>query len=209
MAGKNPTQKEISEKYKSNFNYFDKGHYYRRLRGWLFALTAVLSVGAVLGFKYWGTDEFFSTGPISENHQRFAHDCKVCHEGAETDLLTLLPWKKASQTFSNAQNFSLTNLTDTASSVTGSAADGMSDTMEKLKMLVANVGEGDKLASMVDKALSYTSLSNIDRACLKCHDAMNLHQPQATLLRLRPISPEIALVHSGACSSCHREHIGH
>jgi hypothetical protein len=90
MAEKNPTQKEIAGKYRSNLDYFRKPHYLRRLRWWCFAVAVVGSLAGVFTYRYWGTQRAFSTGPISENHARFAADCRACHLDAETDLFKSL-----------------------------------------------------------------------------------------------------------------------
>src|SRR4051794_32420230 len=96
MPGRDPTQKQTAAKYKGNLTYFNKAHYMRRWRAIMFLAAVILSIGGALTFRYWGKEEYLSTGPISENHSRFAHDCQVCHEGAQTDLLAVLPFSKAS-----------------------------------------------------------------------------------------------------------------
>ena len=90
MAEKNPTQKQIAGKYEGNLGYPRKRHYLRRLRAWCFAAVVVVSILGVFTFRYWGTQKAFSTGPISENHARFANDCRACHLDAETDLFKSL-----------------------------------------------------------------------------------------------------------------------
>lgn len=77
------TQKQIAEKYHRNLAYFKKAHYFRRLRGWCFLAGVVLSVVGVLSFHFWGGQEAFSTGPITQNHAAFAKDCRVCHLAQE------------------------------------------------------------------------------------------------------------------------------
>lgn len=97
MAPNQRSQKQVAEKYKGNLDYFKKPHYLRRLRTWSFLIVAVLSVVAVLTFRYWGTEEFLSSGPISKSHAAFAHDCRVCHLGAQTDLLETSPLAETSR----------------------------------------------------------------------------------------------------------------
>ncbi len=90
MAEKKPTQKQIAGKYAGNLGYFRKSHYLRSLRAWCFAAAVVVSIVGVFTYRYWGTQQAFSTGPISENHARFATDCRACHLEAESDLFKSL-----------------------------------------------------------------------------------------------------------------------
>ena len=90
MAEKKPTQKQIASRYIGNLGYPRKAHYVRRLRGWCFLTAVVISILGALSYSYWGTQKAFSTGPISENHARFAADCRACHLDAETDLFKAL-----------------------------------------------------------------------------------------------------------------------
>lgn len=189
-----PTQKQIAEKYKGNLNYFHKPHYYRTLRWVAFLVVAIASVIAVFTWPHWGGEELFSTGPISANHAKFAHDCRACHVGADPNFLKGFPLEKA-------RNFSLQNLADAA---------GALPSLESLKISAEKMrATTDKahLAALVQQGLEISSLSNMDRACLHCHEALDLHQPQAAALRLRPVTAQFALVHAGGCSTCHREHV--
>jgi predicted CXXCH cytochrome family protein len=90
MAGDDLTQKQIAGKYHSNLSYFAKGHYLRRWRGWCFAIAVIGSIAGLATFRFWGTQEAFSTGPISANHTRLAKDCQACHLDARTDFLKTL-----------------------------------------------------------------------------------------------------------------------
>ncbi|MGB8170428.1 MAG: hypothetical protein WCF18_23195 [Chthoniobacteraceae bacterium] len=90
MAEKDPTQKEIAGNYARNFDYPKRPHYLRRIRGWCFAAAVVISIVGALTYSYWGTQRAFNTGPISENHARFANDCRACHLEAETDFFKSL-----------------------------------------------------------------------------------------------------------------------
>src|SRR6266853_1554250 len=95
MADEHPTQKQIAEKYRGNFGYFRKAHYLRRLRWWCFAAAVAASIVGASTFRFWGRQQAFSTGPISDNHARFANDCRVCHLDAEAGLSQLLRVKTA------------------------------------------------------------------------------------------------------------------
>jgi hypothetical protein len=86
MADRNPTQKQVAAKYTGNLHYFRQPHYFRRLRWACFAAAVVLSIAGALTFRFWGKQSAFSTGPISENHARFASDCRACHLDADRDL---------------------------------------------------------------------------------------------------------------------------
>ena len=215
MSGSDPTQKQIAEKYKGNLDYFRKGHYLRRWRGIVFALTVVGSIGGALTFKYWGKQDYLSTGPISENHERFANDCQVCHEGANTDLLTVLPFKKVTETIDSAKNLTVEQLATNVMSAKMPTL-GKLPTVEETKASAAKLTAElsseitpEKLMALYDKGISSASLSRIDHACLKCHQPMNLHQPQAPAIALKNVLHELPLVHAGACTTCHREHVGH
>src|SRR6266540_3605815 len=179
MAGQNPTQKQIAEKYKGNLDYFHKGHYYRRLRTICFLIAVVGSVGAVFTWSYWGKEEMFSTGPISANHAKFAHQCQACHVGAEPDLAKVLPFKRA-------KDLSIEDMKAAASSVQLPSLETIKISAEKMK---ANADKAH-VAALVQQGLEYASISNMDRACLKCHEALDLHQPQAAAMRLRPVTSE-------------------
>src|SRR5687768_1829325 len=85
MAENKPTQKQISQRYDGAADYPRRPHYFRRLRGWLFAVAAVASILGALAFAYLGRQNAYSPGPISENHARF--DCRVCHVNGKTDAV--------------------------------------------------------------------------------------------------------------------------
>ncbi len=89
MAEEKPTQKKISQRYDGAADYPRHPHYFRRLRGRLFAATAVVSVLGALAFSFWGKKDAYSPGPISQNHARFASDCRVCHLDADRNLFAL------------------------------------------------------------------------------------------------------------------------
>lgn len=86
MAEEKPTQKKISRRYDGAADYPRHPHYFRRLRGWVFTAVAGISIFGALTFRYWGKQEAYSPGPISQNHSRFARDCRVCH--LDTDRAT-------------------------------------------------------------------------------------------------------------------------
>ena len=204
MATPKRTQKQIVEKYKGNLDYYRKGHAFRRLRLFAFLLAVCGSIAAVLTFGRWGKDEYFNTGPISANHQRFAHDCKACHEAAGTDLLATLPVEKLRSGFEHVSQLSPTQLKESASSLNVDAV------VSAAAQVAGSVKSLDptRLRELAEKGLALTELSRMDQACLKCHEPMQLHAPQAASLRLRSLSRELPLVHAGSCSSCHREHAG-
>ena len=204
MPGPNRTQKQIAEKYKGNLDYFHKGHYYRRLRAVCFLLAAIGSIAAALTFPYWGKQEYFSTGPISANHASFAQDCQVCHEGANTDLFKVLPIGKAHPAPTGSADVNLRSInaaspSTKAPSLTAvkSSADDPAPGLKK-----------DKLTALAEQGLALTDIARMDRACLKCHDAMHLHQPQTEALQMRTVRRDLPLVHTGSCAVCHREHVG-
>src|SRR6266436_2977839 len=87
MAQDKPTQKDIAKQYDGNLGYFRMRHYLRSRRLWIFLATVVLSLAGVLTFGFWGSDESFSKGPLSEKHARFNNECSVCHVDMETDAL--------------------------------------------------------------------------------------------------------------------------
>ncbi len=177
MAGQKFTQKQIAEKYKGNLDYFKKGHYLRNARAWAFLVVAVVSIVGVLSFRFWGKSDFLTTGPISENHSRIANDCRVCHIGADPDVLALLKSHKSGENAGGVEPVAFTPKSNDA--------------------------------GIVEKGLALTSLSLMDQACLKCHGAMGLHQPQSAGLALRTVRSELSVVHATNCALCHREHVGH
>ena len=204
MSGQDPTQKQISEQYKRNLRYFARGHYLRRWRGILFVVAVVGGLAAVFGFRFWGSLEDLSTGPISRNHARFANDCKACHEGAETDLLSFLPGGGHSDA---REGRSVAEMMQKMGDV------GLPD-LDAVKLGAGKVAEGlrelngEKVGGMVHRALGYTSLSLMDKSCLKCHQPMGLHQPQLPALAVRNSLVHLPVVRADECSSCHREHVG-
>ena len=87
MDDSSPTQKQRAERYAGNLGYFRRPHYLRRLRLWFFIAAVLLSVGAVITYRYWGRDEIFSKGPLSLGHVQLAHDCRACHSDGQPDAL--------------------------------------------------------------------------------------------------------------------------
>ncbi len=207
MPGQDPTQKQISEKYRENLQYFSRGHYLRRLKTVCFLVAVVGAIAAAVGFRFWGSLEDLSTGPISQNHARFANDCAACHEGADTDLLNLLPLSALRDHAGAAKNLSVTQVMQKMGEV------GIPD-LEAIKAGAGRMAgelqavDGKKVEGAVHRALGYTSLSLMDKACLKCHQPMGLHQPQLPALAVRNALAQLPLVRADECSNCHREHIG-
>ena len=88
MARPPQTQKQIAEKYKGTSDYFRKPQLFRKLRLVLFLVAVVASIGTVLAFRHMGgSKNYFSAGPLSAKHSRFADRCEVCHEGADPMLM--------------------------------------------------------------------------------------------------------------------------
>ena len=71
-----------------------------------------------------------------------------------------------------------------------------------------NLNATEKFSALQQAIIKKSSLTAMDRACLKCHKPFQLHQPQMEALKLRGVHPEMPLVHSDRCSTCHREHVG-
>ncbi len=201
MADQPRTQKQIAQKYKDNLDYYRRGHFLRRLKLALFLLAVFGSIGAVFGFRFWGNKQFFNTGPISQNHARFANDCAACHDGAETDLTRALKLDQAVTDLKegNLPSVDLEKLK--AASKNFSAAELAAAAQRNLSP--------DRLSALQQAVIKKSSLAGMDRACLKCHNSFQLHQPQMEALKLRGVHPEMPLVHSDRCSTCHREHVGH
>src|SRR5690554_3772614 len=105
MADAKSTQKQIAEKYKDNLDYYRRGHIWRHLRLLAFGIAVLGSVAMVFGFRHWGKEEFFSTGPISTNHARFANQCEVCHDDVQSDVGVQLE-----QAIAGWKQFDLTSL---------------------------------------------------------------------------------------------------
>lgn len=194
------TQKQIAAKYKDNLTYYKQGGAMRRVRFWLSVLAVIGGLAWAIGFQHFGgSPEFFNTGPISQNHARFKHDCTVCHEGATTDLFTMLPGSKTK----SASAHGSMPLTDSMKSAghrlwekVGTATDSLVD------------ASSAKLEEAAHDILSKMNLGNIDNACLKCHDGMSLHQPGVNAVLFRETTRDLSVVKAEACSTCHKEHVG-
>ena len=181
------TQKQVAEKYKGNLDYYHRGHFFRRLRWIAFVIVAVGSVAFALSFGKWGKPAFFSTGPISQNHAQLVHDCNVCHEKSQPDLTRGL------------------GLHEAAADPVGKFAQ-LRDWIARAPAALDSLRPA-KFTTTAEQALKGTSLADMDRACIKCHDPQRLHQPQAAALALRRVYHEMPMVFSGACANCHREHV--
>ena len=86
MAEKKPNQKQIASRYSGVVDYSQRPHYLRTLRGRMFLLAVILSVGATVAVSFWGKKEIYSPGAISRNHASFANDCRACHQEAPLNL---------------------------------------------------------------------------------------------------------------------------
>lgn len=125
-------------------------------------------------------ETLFSTGPISANHAGFEDRCEVCHEGAQPKLLGGSPTTIA----------------------------GVPQASDEKKGLWASLFTQLGLRQKPGLKEHPSSLEELDRACLKCHEPMKLHQPQSQALSLAPLRREISVAEIGSCSMCHREHQG-
>lgn len=196
------TAKQVAEKYKGNLDYFRKPHFFRRLRGIAFALAVLGSLAAAIGFHYYGGRRaFFNTGPISANHAQFSNQCEVCHEGSRDDLAELLRLDKAAAHAREATFPSMDGLPAKARDAVASGAEKVAAHLdpERARQTAHALGRA---------VLGGTSLERMDAACAKCHEPQKLHLPQLAALSLRQVSRELPVVGAGACSSCHREHVG-
>ena len=187
MALPKRTTKQIAQKYKGNLDYLRKPHALRMTRLILFIAVAIASVALAFGHYH---PKLFSTGPISQNHARFADRCEVCHEGAQPDMLTALT---GSQIGPDGQPL--------PQSFSERAHNAWQTVTRKLDPHEVHAGVNGAL-------IASSSLAALDHACLKCHEPMKLHQPQALSLALRPVRHEISAAEVASCSSCHREHQG-
>lgn len=181
------TQKQVAEKYRGNLEYYRRGHFFRRTRAIVFALVAVASVAVALTYGRWGRPEFFSTGPISQNHAQFARDCNVCHQDSQPDMVRGA------------------GLDELARDPVGKLAQ-LRDWIVKAPAAFGAL-RPPQMRAATEQALDQTSLQKMDQACIQCHDPQRLHQPQASALALRRVHHELPLVFSGACADCHREHV--
>jgi hypothetical protein len=195
MAGPNRTQKELAQSYRGNLDYLRKFHFFRRLRGIVFVLVALGSIGFALGYRQFGHKEFFSTGPISANHTLFANRCEECHD-ADPDLTKALRLPEAARA-SREKLLELAKLVKLTSD--DSTAPPHSTATSHARV---DLGSPEELLT------SMGTLRKYDAACIKCHKPYQLHQPAANALLLREFYNEIGLVHAGSCSTCHKEHEG-
>ncbi len=223
----NRSQKEIGLTYggtntksymDGRLDYVRSGHWFRRVRLIIFVVAVIGSIGLVLGYSRlvgpaarakwndqmsnsieqsiakgekirtpWNPEELFNTGPISENHSRLAAGCQACHWGSNPDVARLIGVGKALE----------------------KNAVGDQSTFGKLN--VAWKSEGTK--GMLGAYQKLTKLEQMDLACIACHVdyqqlPVHLHLPQAAQLHLAQASFPFAVVGSGACSNCHKEHQG-
>ncbi len=200
MADQPRTQKQIAQKYKGNLDYYRRGHFLRRLKLLLFLLAVFGSLGAVFGFRFWGNRQYFNKGPISQNHARFANDCAQCHDGAEADLSRAL---KLDQAVTDLREGNLPSV-----DLEMLKAAGKNFSPAEMAAAAERNFSPEKFSAFQQAIIKKSSLAAMDRACLKCHKPFQLHQPQMEALKLRGVHPEMPLVHSERCSTCHREHVG-
>ena len=200
MADQPRTQKQIAQKYKDNLDYYRRGHFLRRLKLLCFLVAILASLGAVFGFRYWATPEYFNTGPISQNHARFAKDCAACHDGGEADMSRAL---KLDQAITDLKEGNLPSVDlDKLKSA------GKKFSPAEMAAAAQRQFSPEKFSAFQKTVIKKSSLAGMDHACLKCHEPFKLHQPQTEALKLRGVHPEMPLVHSDRCSTCHREHVG-
>ncbi len=193
------TQKQIAAKYNKHLDYFRKPHAFRTVRLVFFILAVVGSIAAALGFRYYGRNHlsFFSTGPISANHASFANQCELCHETESPDLLRALALDRAGDKIHNASGMSVEDAKAKAN-----------DLVEKVSANLDTTKLQEKAVKFQDRISESTALARLDQACIRCHEPQQLHQPQAAALGLWKVSSDIAVVHAGGCSTCHKEHQG-
>ena len=58
MADQPRSQKRISESYQGHLDRYTRGTPFRRLKLFCFLLAVFASIGAVFGFRYWGSQDF-------------------------------------------------------------------------------------------------------------------------------------------------------
>src|SRR5436190_17279210 len=196
---KKHTQKQIAQKYKDDLDYYKHSHPWRRLRLIVFLIAVVASLALSFGFNnIVGTkkaETFFNTGTLSRNHAHLAEGCQACHWGATPDLAHLV------------------NLGDVVGNKSGPA----NPAIEKLRVALSKAREGTTTEQRVKGLLqAYTDLSALEKmdvACVACHVQLqllpvSLHCPESAQIQLAKMNPEMLVVESGTCSTCHREHEG-
>jgi hypothetical protein len=174
-------QKQISQRYVGAVDYLRRPHYFRSLRIRLFVLAVIASIIGTLAFSYWGRQDAFSPGPISQNHARFGSDCRACHLDAD-------------QTFSK-----LGKLTSFASMFGGAMATQASTTSSIARMDVAclRCHPADRLhlpqvANFAVRAVSRELTVVHATGCAACH-------------REHDGRDRMALPSQQACISCHND----
>lgn len=200
MAGPNRTQKEIAQSYRGNLAYLRKFHFFRTLRGVVFLLVVVGSIGVALGYRYFGQKKFFSTGPLSANHAKYENRCEECHAEADPDLAKALRLPGAVR--ESKEKFS--ELAKLAKLTPGDSAIAPPEPADSAPPGHARFN----LGSPEEVLASMGTLKKYDEACIRCHQGYQYHQPAQTALLLREFYSEIAHVRAGSCSTCHKEHDG-
>jgi len=194
------TQKQVAQKYKDNLDYYRRPHPFRRSKLILFCCAVIISLALAFGFNSIVGDKsaetFFNTGPLSKNHANLAEGCQSCHWGATPDFAHLVQ----------------------IGSVIGNAQRQANPALEKIRVALLKSKEQGTSAEARAKGLlrAYTDLSALEKmdvACVACHVQIqrlpvSLHCPQAANIQLAKFTPNVLVVESGTCSTCHREHLG-
>src|SRR5437016_12878572 len=73
------TQKQISNRYQGNLDYYSRAHLWRAARWLVSFLVLVIGFAIAISYRKRGDERFFSSGPLSRNHAMLARDCRSCH----------------------------------------------------------------------------------------------------------------------------------
>ncbi|MEO8350454.1 MAG: hypothetical protein ABI680_01910 [Chthoniobacteraceae bacterium] len=194
------TQKQVAQKYKDHLDYYRRPHSFRRAKLIVFLAAVVISLGLAFGFNTFVGEKkaevFFNTGPVSRNHANLAQGCQACHWGATPDFAHLIQLNEVIKDMPRETNQAITKIRTALLQAKG-----------------AGTSVEDRAKGLLTAYSDLSALEKMDVACIACHVQLqllpvSLHCPQPANLQLAKFTPEMHVVESGTCSTCHREHEG-
>jgi hypothetical protein len=80
MAAPRRTQKQISERYKGNLDYFKRIQPWRLARFLVSFLAISAGLAAIIAYQRRGDERFFNPGGLSTSHAALVDNCASCHD---------------------------------------------------------------------------------------------------------------------------------
>jgi len=223
------TQKDIALTYggsapnfsNGRLDYFRRGHWFRRMRFFLFLFVVIGSLGGVVAYSLFvgpTARKSWNAGLRERVKEAVAQGKPVAPPWNPEELFNTGPISE-----NHARLEGGCQACHWGSEPNVTTLVGLGKALDKMQPQPADnttfgmLGAAWKTKGtkgLLDAYSGLNKLQKMDVACIRCHVdfqqlPVQLHLPQTPQLQLAKVSFPFSVADAGTCSSCHKEHVGH